>query len=301
MKRTINILIAAATLAVGLIGCEEHYTTYDDRSYVMFSEPAQQKLVLQDQEYFSVVVAATKAASKDRTFGVEVIDKGSNAIEGVHYRLLSNTITIPAGKMSTEVKIKGYYDNIQPSDSLGFILRLVVPEELEWDLYEESLTSKITIYKSCPFVREDFTGWCLVTSLLIYDYPGENRSYQRLVRAEAHPTRENSVVFRSFLYDGYDVAVDFQTEDPAKPFITIEPQVVSDEKSIFGIAWGDNKLRIKHSRNAESYFNSCQRFAAIWLNAYIEDLGTPVGTVGDYYNVVEWISDAEAEDIKANM
>ena len=299
MKKRTHIL-TSVLMGIALVACQEQYITYNDKSYVMFAEAEQERLVTKDQEYFSVTVAATNATPNDRTFGVEVIDKGSNAIEGIHYRLLSNSVTIPAGERSAEIKIKGYYDNIAAADSLGFILSLVMPEELEWDLYEESLTSKITIYKSCPFVREDFTGWCLVTSLLIYDYPGENRSYQRLVRAEAHPTRENSVVFRSFLYDGYDVAVDFQTEDPAKPFITIEPQVVSDEKSVFGIAWGDNKLRIKHSRNAESYFNSCQRFAAIWLNAYIEDLGTPVGTVGDYYNVVEWISDAEAEDFRQN-
>ena len=299
MKKAL-IILATAALGVGLFSCEEQYTTYKDKTYVMFTEAEQEKLILQEdrQEYFTVEVASTNATDYDRTFGVEVVDKGSNAIEGVHYRLLSNTITIPAGERTTEVKIKGYYDNIQPSDSLGFILKLVMPEELQWDLYEENNSSKITIYKSCPFVRDDFTGWCLVTSLMLYDYPGENMAYQRVVKADAHPTRPNSVILREFLYDGYDITIDFDDSDPAKPFIYIEEQVISDEKSIFGIAWGDNKVRVTHSRNAESYYNACQKFAAIWLRAYIENIGTPVGTVGDFYNVVEWISQAEADELR---
>lgn len=300
MKNRVYIL-AAAALMLSLFACEEQYTTYQDETYIMFTEPEQEKFVLQDQDYFAVEVATTKASPKDRTFGVEIVDKGSNAIEGLHYRLHSNTITIPAGEMSTEIKIRGYYDNIQPTDSLGFVLKLIIPEQLEWNLYEESLTSKIKLRKSCPFVREEFTGWCLVTSLMLYDYPGSNRFYQRLIRTEAHPSRPNSVIMKDFLYDGYDITLDFATENPAEPFITIEEQVISDEKSIFGIAWGDNKVLVKHSRNAASYYNSCQQFAAIWLHAYIEDLGTPIGTVGHYYNIAEWVTDAEAEDIMASM
>ena len=297
MKRTLYTL-AVTALMVSLFACNEQYITYEDRNYVMFTEAEQEKLVLQDQDYFTIQVGATNASTKDRTFGVEIVDKGSNAIEGVHYRLLSNSITIPAGERTTEVKIKGYYDNIQPTDSLGFILKLVMPEELQWDLYEENNTSKVTIYKSCPFVREDFTGWCLVSSLLIYSYPGENLSYERLVRAVAHPTRPNSVILEDFLYDGYDVAIDFSTEKPEQPLITLQPQVVSDEKSIFGYAYGDNKVLVEHSRNAESYFNSCQKFAVVWLHAYVENIGTPIGTIGHFYNVIEWVSDAEAEELR---
>jgi hypothetical protein len=31
---------------------------------------------------------------------------------------------------------------------------------------------------------------------------------------------------------------------------------------------------------------------------YVENLGVPVGTVGHFYNVMEWISEEEAELIK---
>ena len=71
----------------------------------MFAEQEQYFLVEQDQDYFRVMVSATAKSKHDRTFGVEVIDKGSNAIEGLHYRLLSNSVTIPAGELAGEVRV----------------------------------------------------------------------------------------------------------------------------------------------------------------------------------------------------
>ena len=31
---------------------------------------------------------------------------------------------------------------------------------------------------------------------------------------------------------------------------------------------------------------------------YVENLGVPVGTVGSFYNIMEWVSDEEAERLK---
>ena len=53
-------------------------------------------------------------------FAVEVIDRESNAVEGKHYKILSNTVTIKAGEMSTNVEVQGIYKNIGITDSLGF-------------------------------------------------------------------------------------------------------------------------------------------------------------------------------------
>ena len=36
-----------------------------------------------------------------------VVDKQSNAIEGKHYRILNNTVTIKAGEMVGNVKVQG--------------------------------------------------------------------------------------------------------------------------------------------------------------------------------------------------
>ena len=111
----IVMLFAAVTL---LSGCHERYVTYSDDEYVMFADTLATYPVQKDVEWFSIPVVSTVIKDYDRTFAVEVIDKGSNAIENFHYRLESNTITIKAGENRADVKVYGYYDNIEASDSL---------------------------------------------------------------------------------------------------------------------------------------------------------------------------------------
>ena len=103
MKQIFKILVMGLLLASGLTSCHEQYTTYADKEYVMFADSLSTNIVLENQEYFTVAVSSTVARDYDRTFGLEVIDEGSNAIEGYHYRLLSNNVTIPAGKLAAEV------------------------------------------------------------------------------------------------------------------------------------------------------------------------------------------------------
>ena len=89
----IVMLFAAVSL---LPGCHERYVTYSDDEYVMFADTLATYPVQKDVEWFSIPVVSTVIKDYDRTFAVEVIDKGSNAIENFHYRLESNTITIKA-------------------------------------------------------------------------------------------------------------------------------------------------------------------------------------------------------------
>lgn len=298
MKKIYFILSAFVAIAA-MVACDEEYVTYNDAEYVMFAEEQSTNMVLADQEYFTVPVASTVACDYDRTFGVEVVDKGSNAIEGKHYRLLSNSVTIPAGELAADVKVAGLYENIEPTDSLGFVLKLVMPEQLKFNLYEGSDQTKVVMYKSCPFDRNNFTGWCILTSMLLRDYPGDNPSYQRLIRTEAHPTESNTVILRSAFYDGYDMTITFNPENPANPLVTMDKdQVVSDEASVFGQILGDNHILGTHSFYYPSYFNSCQHFVELWMQVYVENLGETVGTVGHFYNILEWISDEEAERLQ---
>lgn len=293
-KLPIYILVALA-----LFSCKEQYTKYSDAEYVMFADSISTNMVQKEQSRFTVAVSSTVARSYDRTFGVEVVDAGSNAIEGKHYRLLTSSVTIPAGKLAADVEVEGIYDNIEATDSLGFKLRLVMPEQLKWSLYPNSDCTKVTMYKSCPFDRNTFTGYAVLSSLLLRDYPGDNVSFQRLVYTEAHPTEEDMIIVRSAFYDGYDITLTLHSEDAAEPRITMDKdQVLSDEASVFGQILGDNHILGDDSPYYTSYFNTCQRFAVLWLRVYVENLGTTIGTVGNYYNVIEWISDEEADRLK---
>lgn len=301
MKHIFRILTAVVIVA-GITSCHEQYPTYSDKEYVMFADSLSTNIVLENQEYFTVAVAATVARDYDRTFGIEVIDEGSNAIEGYHYRLLSNNVTIPAGKLVGEVRVHGYYENIEATDSLGFGLRLVMPESLKFDVvekYKNSDRTKVTMAKVCPYSVDNFTGWCMVTSLMLYNYPGTNTSYQRLVKCEKHPTEAETIIIRNFLYDGYDVTLRFNAENPARMLLEMDnDQILSDEASVFGQILGDNHILCGESPYNDSYFNTCQRFATLWLNVYVYDLGDPIGTVGQFYNILEWVSDEEAERLQ---
>ena len=294
-----NRLIIFALVALALLSCKEQYTTYSDAEYVMFADSISTNMVQKDNSRFTVAVASTVARNYDRTFGVEIVDAGSNAIEGKHYRLLTSSVTIPAGKLATDVVVEGIYDNIEATDSLGFCLRLVMADQLKWNLYPNSDCTKVTMYKSCPFDRNTFTGYAVLSSLLLRDYPCENTSYQKVVYTEPHPTEQDMIIVRDCFYKGYDVTLTLHGEDAAEPRITMDKdQVLSDEASVFGQILGDNHILGDDSPYYTSYFNSCQRFAVLWLHVYVEDLGTPIGTVGNFYNVLEWVSDEEAERLK---
>ena len=296
MKQILKYITLALVAAAALSSCHERYVTYDDAEYVMFADTLQTYPVQQDVEYFSIPVVSTVKRDYDRTFGVEIIDKGSNAIENVHYRLKSNTVTIKAGETRADVLVHGIYDNIEASDSLGFQLRLVMNDELEMPLYGKD--TKAVLMKVCPFDINNFTGYCVFTSMFLYDY-SITGSYQRLVYTEKHPTQENTIICRNWLNDGYDIRMTFHPEDPMRPLISIEEgQVASDEGSFFGTTHGDDRILVRTSAMNDSMFFTCGSYLYLWAEIYVENLGTPVGTVGHFYNIMEWISDEEAERLK---
>ena len=277
----------------GMTACHERYVTYDDAEYIMFADTIATYPVQQDVEYFNIPVVSTVARDYDRTIGVEIIDKGNNAIENVHYRLQSNTVTIKAGELRADILVKGIYDNIEASDSLGFQLSLVMDDNLVMPMYGKQ--TKAVLMKVCPFDINNFTGYCVLTSMFLYNY-SPTGAYQKLVYTEKHPTQENMIICRNWINDGYDVTMTFNTEDPMLPLVTMDrDQVASDEGSFFGTAHGDNKILVTNSSYYDSVFYPCGRYLYIWTEMYVENLGETVGTVGHFYNIMEWVSDEEAE------
>ena len=288
-----TILFAAVS---ALSGCHERYITYADKEYVMFADTMATYPVQKDVEWFSIPVVSTVTRDYDRTFGIEIIDKGNNAIENVHYSLESNTVTIKAGENRTDVRVHGYYDNIKATDSLGFELKLVMNSNLVMPMYGSS--TKAVLMKSCPFDINNFTGYCVLTSMFLYNYSATG-VYQKLVYTEKHPTQENMIICRNWINDGYDVTMTFNADDPMLPLVTMDrDQVASDEGSFFGTAHGDNKILVTNSAYYDSVFYPCGNYLYIWTEMYVENLGETVGTVGHFYNIMEWVSDEEAERLK---
>jgi hypothetical protein len=127
-----------------------------------------------------------------------------------------------------------------------------------------------------------------------YSVTGE---YQRLIKTER--VNDNTIVCRNWINDGYDVLLTFNNADPMRPYVTMpKDQVASDEGSFFGITHGDDRILVTHSELAESIYYPCGKYLYLWAHFYVEKLGTSIGTVGHFYNVMEWISEEEGKRLE---
>mgnify|MGYP001620251302 FL=1 len=195
-KLLIGCMVAMAALAC-LTGCDQNRVVYNGANYLMFSDTLYHYTVQESNEKFEVPVSATKRAQYDRTFAVEVIDKESNAVEGKHYKILSNTVTIKAGEMAANVEIESIYENIGTSDSLGFALRLVIPEPEQWDMY--GTTTKVVMQKYCPFDINNYTGYCKVTSTYFANFMPNTDL--RLITSDVVEGEENTIALHGLFYE----------------------------------------------------------------------------------------------------
>ena len=287
---------AALTVAVvgSIVGCnggEPMAPTTPD--YIQFSDTLYVLPVVDDVEYHNVQVVATKACDYDRTVAVEIIDAESNAIEGRHYSLESNTITIKAGELVGNVRVRGYHENIDVYDSLGFKLNLIVPEELQWDMY--GTETNVLLQKACRFDINAFVGYCVLTSTYIMNYMEVDK---RLVKAELDPENENTIIMRDYFFDGYDVRITFKDNDILNPLIEMEDQVFGSTSEAFGTLYGDGLIRLYQPTAYTSYFSSCEKFIFQYMTLYVPGMEDGYNTVGTFVNAVEWITDDEAEKLK---
>ena len=156
MKQILKYIVMSFVAAMALNACQERYVQYEGAEYVMFADTLQIYPIQENAETFSIPVVSTVKRSYDRTFGVEVIDKSSNAIERRHYSIESNTVTIKACETRADVRVRGHFANIGDADSLGFTRQLVMKDELVMPLYGNQ--TKAVLMKTGPFNIEKFTG-----------------------------------------------------------------------------------------------------------------------------------------------
>lgn len=295
MKKLLIGCMAAVAALIGLAGCDQDKVVYSGPNYLMFSDTLYHYAVQETNEIFDVPVSATVSADYDRTFAVEIIDKESNAVEGKHFKILSNTVTIKAGEMAANVEVQGNYENIGITDSLGFALRLVIPKADEWKLY--GTETKVVMQKSCPFDINAFTGYCKVTSSYFSNYM-QNVDL-RLVTSEVAEGEENTIVVHGLYYDGYDTKIKFNRKKVLEPKIEMKEQVCGSTGEAFGTIYGNGKLLMNQPTSYTSYYSTCENFIFQYVTLSVDNKdGTEFGVVGTFVNIIEWISEAEAEKLK---
>ena len=297
MKKLLIGCMAAVAALIAFSGCDQDKVVYSGPNYLMFSDALYTYAVQETNEIFNVPVSATVPANYDRTFGVEVIDKESNAVEGKHYKILSNTVTIKAGEMSTDVKVQGLYKNIGITDSLGFALRLVIPDTEQWSLYKNE--AKVVMQKICPFDIKNFKGYCKVTSSYLSSDYYPKKVDLRLVTSDIVEGKENTIVVHGLYFDGYDMEIKFNRKDVLEPLVEMEEQICGSTGEAFNTIHGDGKLRLNQPTAYTSFYSTNENFILQYVTMSVNNKdGSYYGTVGTFVNVLEWISEAEAEKLK---
>lgn len=297
MKKLLIGCMAAVAALIAFSGCDQDKVVYSGPNYLMFSDTLYTYAVQETNEIFNVPVSATVPADYDRTFGVEVIDKESNAVEGKHYKILSNTVTIKAGEMSTDVKVQGLYKNIDITDSLGFALRLVIPDTEQWSLYKNE--AKVVMQKICPFDIKNFKGYCKVTSSYLSSDYYPKKVDLRLVTSDIVEGKENTIVVHGLYFDGYDIMIKFNRKDVLEPLVEMEEQICGSTGEAFNTIHGDGKLRLNQPTAYTSFYSTNENFILQYVTMSVNNKdGSYYGTVGTFVNVLEWISEAEAEKLK---
>ncbi len=297
MKKLLLGCIAVVAALIALSGCDQDKVVYNGASYLMFSDTLYTYAVQEANEVFNVPVSATRTVDYDRILAVEVIDRKSNAVEGKHYKILSNTVTIKAGEMSTNVEVQGNYKNIGIADSLGFALRLVIPETEQWSVYGNE--TKVVLQKVCPFDIKNFTGYCKITSsYLSSDYYPKNVDL-RLVTSDVVEGKENTIVIHDLYFDGYDMEISFNRDDVLEPLVEMEEQICGTTSEAFSTIHGDGKLRLNQPTAYTSFYSTNENFIFQYVTMSVNNKdGSYYGTVGTFANIIEWISEAEAEKLK---
>lgn len=284
-----NLYVALFVLLLtSIVGCEPERTTYDGPNYIMFSAERHDLGIIDSDEWLEIPITATRTADHDRNVGVEIIAARSSAIEGVHFTIESTTVTIPAGKLTTALRIKGNPDAISVSDNLGITLNLAIEEENVWEEY--GTETEVYLHKCCPLDMNAFTGYAVLTSTWAMQYMNVE---SLLVKTHLDETTPNTIVVESMFYEGYDIRITLKNDNRLEPLIEMpEAQVVGSTGEAFGTIYGNGKLMMQQA-DSGSYYSPCEGFLLLYVTMYVED----VGTVGNYANVLEWISEDEAERI----
>ena len=291
-KAVIGIALSVAIIT-GIVGCNDETKSNSGGDYILFSDTLYVLPVINNEEYHNIPVVATKACDYDRTVAVEVVDAGSNAVEGKHFLLESNTITIKAGELVGNVRMRAIHSNIDIYDSLGVKLNLLVPDEYKWDIY--GTEANVILQKVCEFDINAFKGYCVLTSTYIMNYMDVDK---KLVEAVLDPEEENTIILKDYFFDGYDVKIRFKTNDILNPLIEMDEQYFGPTSEAFGTLYGDGLIKMYQPTAYTSYYSSCEKFIFQYMTLFVPGMDASVNTVGTFINAVEWISDDEAEKLK---
>lgn len=138
MKR-IYIFIAWSVFLI--TGCQNDPIIYSGPAFVSFDKATINEAIKENGDgIVEIALGVSQISKEDRTFSVSVDAAKTTAVEGQDYDFVNKSVTIPAGKYSGVIKIKGYYNNLTP-EAVKLTLNLVADQTM----IQEGTTTSVTI------------------------------------------------------------------------------------------------------------------------------------------------------------
>ena len=300
MKKFFSVALLGAFFSL-LGACQQEELTFNDhKDFVGFEDTTALCLVTDNGQELVIPVGASKVYENDRLYSIEIISQNSNAIEGLHFDLLTPRFVIKAGETKGEVRIKGNYEEISTMDSLGVHLRLVTLDDSQINDYlPQSHDIKVEFMKYCTADETNFDGYCIVTSMFLYEY--DEKGHQRLTESE-FDLETRTVRIKNFysdadiFRDNYDLEIRLNKDELIPTLDIEEDQIIYSVRTLLNQNFGDGWVRISSNPNVQPIYNACNNMMMFAHDTYV----TGQGFINTYSVSVQWISDAEAEYIKLN-
>lgn len=253
-------------------------THYDGKNFVQFSDSLFSMPVTHDEPVFEVPVIMSTPSNVDRHIIVDVDLTKTNATEGYHFTIENRNLTIPAGELRANVRIRGNYDHLNVKDSLALTLYIMNHENEQTSLY--SKTANVRLYKIKPFCIDDYIGDMLLTCTFPFSTSQTTTFLTRSEKIDDHSLR----VVGPFS-DSRDLVIKFH-DNPSEPFdrnIDMKTQIAFTD-----IQYGP--ISMSTVDGAPSYYIPEERAFVLYLLAEIEHMGA----FGSFYYIFQWITPDEA-------
>lgn len=278
MKNYLKLMLLPLFASLLITGCDSEQYFYSGPEYVLFEDSTHVFGVdgAKEENLFEITMGATTVADVDRNFSVEINLEKTNAIEGVHFDVVTPNIVIKAGERIGKVTLRGYYDKIQRQDNLGVCLRLIADEQKKFEKYGDE--THVSLVKCNPFDINNFVGRvCLLAT-----FPFSNQLVT--LYRETELKNDSTVILKDMFQRGMSVEVVFHHNNALDDLISIKEQDAFVDSN-YGL------VRLRGIKQYPSYYNSPDRFFVLYMEAYVPRFGS----FGPQQFILRWMSEEEYE------
>ncbi|MCC8174582.1 MAG: hypothetical protein LIO65_09570 [Odoribacter sp.] len=142
-----KVYILTVLLVCLLVVCKNDRILYEGGTYLLFGLNQTSYVLKEDDSIIEIPIVLTRSLSEPLVVTISAVtDSTTTAVEGYDFEIVDKTVTIPAGQLTTNVKVRALYENLIPEPVTLKLQYSGVPENLVWDLYGNTQTLSLSAY-----------------------------------------------------------------------------------------------------------------------------------------------------------